>query len=191
MSKHRALRLAAASMLILIVASWGFAHAQDDCGDGLPCGKIPWDLPPLPALTSPTPIPTITPRPDINGLPGPGTPTPTPIGGNLGSIGIANQIGTAAAMAPTPMDVLDSNGDPLVFGQQIDLLRQDAAIVVGYARGFSNMNFGKLTPLIAFLAGTFVIVMFVKGWLIVLPIFTTIVGIFRKVVSFIMEFVPF
>lgn len=186
-------RLVAFSVLLLalIIGGVGIIQAQDDCGDGLPCGKIPWDLPVLPAVSSPTPIPTTTPRPDINGLPGPGTPTGTPIGADLGSIGLADQIATAAAYAPTPMNVLDSNGDVLVFGDQINLIQQDAVIVVGYARGLSSMNFGKMTPLVAFIAGTFVIIMFVKAWTLLMPVFATLIGMFRKIVSFIMEFIPF
>src|SRR5689334_19660627 len=37
----------------------GGALAQKDCGDGLPCGKLSWDLPVLSTLASPTPMPTI------------------------------------------------------------------------------------------------------------------------------------
>lgn len=190
MTKRRPLFFAAVFVTIM-VNGIGLIHAQDDCGDGLPCGNIPWDLPVLPPVNSPTPIPTTTPRPDISGNVGPGTPTPTPIGGNLGSVGLADQIATAAAYAPTPMDVLDSNGDVLVFSDQINLLQQDAVIVVGYARGLSSMNFGKMTPLIAFIAGTFVIITFVKAWTLLMPVFATLIGMFRKIVSFIMEFIPF
>lgn len=181
--------LAAASMLIFLMAVPVLIYAQDDCGDGLPCGKIPWDLPQLPELPSPTPIPTITPRPDVNGSIGVGTPTPTPRGSDLGSSDVANQIATASSFNPTPINVLDANGTTLIFAEQLNWIRQDTRQVFGYARGLTNMNYGKVTPVVMFLFAAFSLVTFVKGWTLLMPIFATLIGLFRKIVSFIMDFV--
>lgn len=184
--KYRVLLLAAASMLIFSTAA-----AQNDCGNGLPCGSIPWPQPNPPQLSSPTPIPTATPRPDTSGSVGPGTPTPTPIGANLGSADVANQIATVSGYNPTPVNVLSENGTSLIFADQLDFLRHDTTQVIGYARGLTNLNFGKVTPLVMFMFAALALVVFVKGWTLLMPVFATLIGLFRKIVSFIMEFIPF
>ncbi len=187
--KHRALILAAASMLILATGV-GLIRAQSDCGNGLPCGSIPWPQPNPPQLQSPTPLPTSTPRPDLSGDVAHLTATPTPRGGNLGATDIAAQIATVSGYNPTPINVLDTNGTTLIFADQLDYLRYDTIQVVGYARGLADLNFGKTTPLVMFLLAALALVTFVKGWTLLMPVFATLVGLFRKVVSLIMDFIP-
>ena len=52
------MRRAILTLLVLFTVG-GVVAAQKDCGDGLPCGKLLWDLPVIPTLASPTPMPTI------------------------------------------------------------------------------------------------------------------------------------
>lgn len=189
MSKRRVLTLVAASMLILMSGA-GIIHAQSDCGNGLPCGSIPWPQPNPPQLKSPTPIPTITPRPDTNGSIGPGTPTPTLRGSDLGAVDIANQIATASGYNPTARPVLDPSGTPVSISEDLNVLRQNTSVVFGYARGLTNMNFGKTTPLIGFAVFAFGLIMFIKGWTFLMPIVATLVGLFSRLVSFILSFLP-
>lgn len=164
-------------------------HAQNtDCGNGLPCGSIPWPQPNPPQLKSPTPIPTSTPRPDLSGDTGSGTATP--IGGNLGGGDIGDQVATISGYQPTPVAVMNASMTPIGLSEQVDLIRQDTAVVFGYVRGLSNIHFGKMTILISFLLAAFTLVTFIKGWTILLPIVATVIGTFRKIVSFIMEFIP-
>lgn len=66
-------------ILFVLVMMSSPALAQSDCGNGLPCGPIPWRLPQFPDLSSPTPMPTLEiPESDIN-PPGQPTATPAPI----------------------------------------------------------------------------------------------------------------
>lgn len=190
MKQRRVLTLVVTSMLIYLMMGFGVSYAQDDCGDGLPCGRIPWDLPAFPSLPSATPIPTITPRPDFNGNVGPGTPTATLRGSDLGAEEIANQIATASGYNPTPIPVLNASGTPEDISADISALRENTAIVFGYARGLTSMHFGKSTPLVGFLVFVFGLVMFIKGWTFIMPILATLVGLFMRLVSFILGFLP-
>lgn len=70
------LLLFALSIPLLIISP---VQAQvADCGNGLPCGPIPWRMPVLPDLSSPTPMPTLE-IPESNINPGEPTSTPAPI----------------------------------------------------------------------------------------------------------------
>lgn len=189
MSQRRVFRFVAALMLIWFVGV-GIAAAQNDCGNGLPCGSIPWPQPNPPQLKSPTPIPTVTPRPDVNGSVGPGTPTATMRGSDLGAADIANQIATASGYNPTPIPVLNASGTPEDISTDLTVLRENTAIVFGYARGLTSMHFGKSTPLVGFLVFVFGLVMFIKGWTFLMPIVATLVGLFMRLVSFILGFLP-
>lgn len=113
--------------LAFVLLATGPVSAQtSDCGNGVPCGPIPWRLPVLPNLPSPSPMPTIAATSSsIN----PGAPTntpapistPTPLSLDVTSIqSNLNLIGTMAAQSPslmttsTPLGLADnllSNGN--------------------------------------------------------------------------------
>src|SRR4030042_4743469 len=44
------------ALVILAALPSGLINGQEDCGNGLPCGPIPWSLPAWPQMESPTPI---------------------------------------------------------------------------------------------------------------------------------------
>jgi len=124
MSKYRVLILVAASMLIFSVAA-----AQDDCGDGLPCGRLPWSLPVLPNLPSPTPMPTvgITTVPPTQTPGGPtATPTPTTVppgaGFDIDVGGISDQFATLQGLAEATEQVVMVSGTPVSAGSQLESL---------------------------------------------------------------------
>lgn len=66
------------NVIIAILIAIAPTQSQDDtsdCGNGLPCGPIPWGLPIFPTLQSPTPLGTAT---NWIGTPFTSTPTYTP-----------------------------------------------------------------------------------------------------------------
>lgn len=194
-------------LLLMILFSVGIAYAQD-CDPYLPCGPLPWQLPSLPDLQSPTPFPTpavvatgaLTPSatPTLTPTPTPfptSTPAPTitpfptftpfvdtiPIGDSLGTLN--------AVMAATAIPVYDINGTP-VNSNSFDDLADNTGTAFGYARGLSAVNFGTLSPLISFMFTSLFTFLFVRILLLLLPIFIAVWGFIRKLIELIMEFVP-
>jgi hypothetical protein len=102
----RKIALILVSLLCLIAPT---SAQQSSCGNGLPCGPIPWVIPPLPNLASPSPMPTIAvTTSSIN----PGAPTATPapissptaIGIDTGGLtGQLNSISTLIAQTPASL----------------------------------------------------------------------------------------
>lgn len=186
--KYRVLILMAASMLIFSAAA-----AQNDCGDGLPCGKIPWDLPALPPLQSPTPLPTVGVT-QVPPTPGPGTPTPTPLPTNtpgLDTGGLNDQVATLGAIAQsTPFTVNDMNGTPVDTDAAFTEVGDNAGTFFGYARGISEASFGKMSPLFNFAFIALVIVVTLKILTYVLPFISVVFGIIRNVVALIRSLDP-
>lgn len=179
-------RLAPLAALLLVLAASTVAAQQRECGNGLPCGSIPWTIGQPPQLQSPTPYP------DVMGEYVPGTPvvTATPVGSDLGIDTISDDIATLGAYQPTPQSIISLNGTPVALDDEVDRLTQDAAMIFGYVRGLSDLNLGKLTPLMLFLTTAFTLVAFVKAWIVLFPVFAAVVGFFRRILSLIMDFLP-
>lgn len=186
-------RLVAASILMLLISFP--VLAQRDCGDGLPCGKLPWDLPVLPQLPSPTPMPTIavTTQP----TPGPGTPTvaPSPTLAPLNTLdtsGINNQVATlGAVMAASPYIVNDLNGTPVNTLDTVNEVSDNAGLFFGYARSIGQISIGKMSPLLVLaLTGVALLIGF-KTTTYLLPFIAAAFAIVRKALSLILDFLPF
>lgn len=177
-------------VLVLVLLSVAVARAQDDCGDGLPCGKLPWDLPSLPVLNSPTPMPTIA----VAGSVGAGTPTPTPaptVTAALDMGGFNNQLATLnAVMAATPISINDLDGTPVNETDVYTELGSNAGTFFGYVQAVKSINFGALTPLVGLGFLALVLVISVKAANFILPLGAAIFGIVRKVVSVVLDFIP-
>lgn len=181
--------------LILLIAFP--ALAQKDCGDGLPCGKLAWDLPVLPILLSPTPMPTqainITPvgQPTSGAVP---TAVPFPTNPALATVDtsqIANSMATLnAAVDSTPEVVYDINGTPVDTDATFNELGNNAGVFFGYARSASDASLGAISPLVGFLLLGFVTVVAVKALTFLLPVLTAVFGIVRKIVEVVLEFIP-
>lgn len=180
------------SKILLIVAGVALmaagVSAQTDCGFVVPCGPIPWRMPQLPALASPTPMPTIAATTYV-GNPGAGTPTaiPTATPGFLDTQNLQDQIATLnAVIASTPVPVAGTPVDDSSYQE----LGANAGTLFGYARGIGDLNLGSLTPMIAFSLLAIVIVLTVKISTLMLPVIMAILGIIRKIVNIILEFIP-
>lgn len=171
--------------------------AQRDCGNGLPCGNIPWSFPRLPVLSSPTPMPTmaitaIAPT-EVSGA----VPTPAPAPTNPALIdpdvdGITDQVATLnAVIAATPMIVLDDNGTPVDRDASFTELGNNAGQFFGYARSVTtDVSLGQMTPLVVFSVVALLVVMSVKMTTIFIPLFGALFGIVRKVVQVVLDFIP-
>lgn len=170
--------------------------AQKDCGDGLPCGKLLWDLPALPTLVTPTHMPTaaitaIAPTQVSGAVPtAPAIPTAPPLV-EVDTSGIGDQMATLnAVVAATSVPIVDLNGTPVDTDAAFTELGDNAGQFFGYARSLSEASIGELTPLLAFGLLSFVVVLAVKIPTFLLPIAAAIFGLIRKIVQVILEFIP-
>lgn len=181
------------ALLVLVLAVP--VAAQDDCGDGLPCGKIPWDLPVLPALPSPTPMPTQA-FTAIPPTPGAGTPTwtPSPTATESASVDtdvLGDQVATLGAVInSTPGTINDLNGTPVNANEVYEELGENAGTFFGYVRGITEASFGELSPLFNFTFLGLLVVISVKLLTFLLPVGAAMFGIIRNVISLIRDFIP-
>lgn len=180
-------------ILILVVALLVMvtpALAQD-CGNGLPCGPMPWGLFQLPRLNSPTPFPTVI----VTAASG-SVPTPTPTGTLTVTpesteevteqpevVEFADQVGTLQSVInSTPQTVFDRSTGFDLAG--------NATNIFSYLLGLQTIHFGVFTPLIQLIFFGFFLVIAVKIGFWILPIVATFVGFVRKVAETIVSFVP-
>jgi len=179
-------------LLLLAIPLW--VSAQATC-QNLPCGPIPWPLPGMPVLVSPSPMPTLNvnitavPTGAATATPVPLIPTNPPI--DLDTDGINNQLATLqSVMESTSMVIQDINGTPVDTNATFTELGDNAGTFFGYARGLSDLSFGKLSPLIAFALLALVTVLSVKSFGFFLPIIAAVWGFIRKIVQIVLEFIP-
>lgn len=161
------------------------------CGNGLPCGPIPWPLPNLPYLPSPTIFPTIVVT---------ATLTPSPIYGPGTSAPVASS--TPAASPTFELDGMDdalatleqlTNGTPIAidgFDFDSEGLGADAGSFFGTIKGVTDLHLGPFTPLLVFFIFAFLFVMGVQSSGIVLPLLMSIFGFIRRIISTILDFIP-
>jgi len=188
-------------LLVMIVACAGGVSAQD-CGNGLPCGPIPWPLPVMPELVSPTPInrdvdlfpteesglvDTPTPSPTWTLIPSATlAPTLTPAWTQEaldGALATAQALGTATPQAVT------------VDGQEIGMESASSnvgaiGLLFGYLKGIPTSLFGPFSPLIATFFAGFGIKLFIDNFSILTKMVIVGIGLVRKVVQLILEFIP-
>lgn len=181
-------------IVLLLLLIPGTVSAQQNCGNGLPCGPVPWSLPPLPRLASPTPMPTIVLTP-LAPTPGPGTPTSTPAPTSaptsaFDTSGINNQVATLQVFMETTQEpIYNELGTPVGLSS-LPELSQGAGLFFGYAKGFSQASFGSLSPVFTLALLSMITVLSVKAITFGLPILATVVGMIRNVLSMIRDFIP-
>lgn len=169
----------------------GSTHSPD-CGNGLPCGPIPWPLPNLIGLPSPTRFPTVVVT---------ATPTPTPLPGvTAGPTSLPP--GTLIASATFQLEGVDDqlatlegimNGTPIgIDGFDFDAenLGSDAGEFFGTLKGISELHLGPFTPLLVFFFFAFLFVMGIQASGIILPLVMAIFGFIRRIISTILDFIP-
>lgn len=190
----RLLRWIFAFLLVMLVIFMTRVQAQArDCGNGLPCGPVPWDLPGLPHLIPPTLIPDTS-----VSVPGPtSAPAPTSVPSNLINLdtsGLNNQVATLnAVIAATPVSVSNLDGsftNPDMQATRQAEMGQNSGTFFGYVRGLADSNFGVMTPVFFFVLFSFVLTFFTKISSIFLPILVAVFGFVRKIVQLVLEFIP-
>ncbi len=155
-----------------------------NCGDGLPCGRLLWSLPRLPELSSPTPMPEIAVDP-----PDP-TAAPTQIGDDLGIDAVEGSLATLGAVEATQEVIFQLNGTPVNLSESVERMEDDAVVVFTYIRSLSNIDFGKSTLMVAFLFAWFGLIAFWKAWTFIYYIISALIGVIRKVITLILDFLP-
>jgi hypothetical protein len=192
-------------MFLLIV----LPAAAADCGNGLPCGPVPWNLPVLPTLQSPTPMPTFfytatptptmtptnfTPSPTATNTPTPtmtftptSTPTVTPF---FDTDDLENQIETLQAIIDATPITVEIDGTPVTVSDQIDVAGDGVEDFFGIVKGILGADWGPFSPMYqAFLVGV-VVVFLVVGTTYAAPIIGFMFGMVRKIYTAIMDFIP-
>lgn len=179
----------AALLLVLIVLPALPLLAQQNCGNGLPCGAIPWTLPNFPVMNSPTPMPTVNASNFIPTEPSGFVPTPTP---TFDTGSVTNNLATlGAVMSATPMVVLDANGTPFNQEDTFAELGGNAGTFFGLARAIiSPDTWGVLWPLMAFAVVCLSVTLSIKLLTYMLPIFAALFGFIRKMIHVILDFIP-
>lgn len=168
--------------------------AQDDCGDGLPCGKVPWELPQLPRLPSPTAMPTVGVT-LVAPTQTPGGPTATPIpptaaGFDIDVSGISDQFATLEALAGATSIPVMVSGTPVSTIGQLDTLTENTGTFFSYARAVTSIDLGGLNLLSGFITLAFLTVASVKVITLVLPVLSALFGLGRKIISAVLDFLP-
>jgi len=187
MKRWRLLSLAALVLGVSVVSA-------GECGNGLPCGSIPWPQPNPPQLQSPTPMPTIgiTLNPPTQ-TPGGSTATPAPTEASfdVDVSGINDQFATLQYLAGATQPAVEVSGTPVNNDDHLATLTSDSATFFGYVRGVSEINLGNLTPVIGFALLSFVVVIGTKLVTLLLPVLAVLFGFLRKVISVVLDFLPF
>jgi hypothetical protein len=180
-----------------------------DCGSGLPCGPIPWNLPSFPILASPTPMPTFsftaTPTPTMtptNFTPSPtptatntptatftpsSTPTATPV---IDTEGLEFQIQTLQAIIDSTPVVIMVSGTPVAVTDHIASQGAIFEDLFGRFKGIIGADWGPFTPLYSNGITMLSIVLVVTMLLFAVPIMGFLFGMVRKIYHAIMEFIP-
>jgi hypothetical protein len=176
--------------------------AQQPCGDGIPCKPVVWPLPGFPELTSPTPLPnsgggdnlpTSIPLPTATWTPYP-TSSPfatwTPF---LDTAPISEKVETIQALIEgTDIPILNASGTPVTIQTQVAGIGSNANTFIGYMRTIQNSDIvGPFAPLVTMLFSGILILLLLKASDYIVPIVIALWGIIRKVVSVVLDFIPF
>jgi hypothetical protein len=179
------MRLATVFILCLLAVP---ALAQaGDCTKLSPCGPVPWSMPNLPRLLTPTAVPNS--GSTVNAIFGP-TPVPALDGSaSLGDTSFFNggalndQIGT--------LTELMSNENTLEgTGQDLGVLVGQSGDFFGYVRAFSVANFGVFTPILVIAIISFGIKLNVGIGTRLFPVMLALYGFVRKAITVILDFIP-
>lgn len=175
--------------------SVGVAAAQQrECGNGLPCGSIPWPLANPPALTSPTPMPTVGVT-AVLPTSTPGGPTATPIpptaGFDIDTSGISDQFATLQAMAEATDEPVLVDGTPVSTNEQLTEIVDDSTTFFSYVRGIAEVDLGVgFSPIWGFIFLSFVVVLSVTIFTYILPVLSALFGLIRKIIGIVLDFLP-
>jgi hypothetical protein len=160
---------------------------SSDCGNGLPCGPIPWPLPAYVGLSSPTVFPTIVVTATRTPTPLPGvTAGPTSVPGASPTFeldGVGDQLATLEG-------IMNATTIPIEGGFSAEQLGTDAGQFFGTLKGVSEIHLGPFTPLLVFFFLAFIFVMGIQASGLIVPLVLAIFGFIRRLVSTILDFLP-
>lgn len=181
-------------VLLICLLCGAITVSAQECGQGLPCGPVPWKLPALPTLPSPSPMPTYQTTVEATHVSG-AVPTPAAMPTNpplldVDTSDIGDQMSTLAALIEaTPELVLNAEGTAEAIGTA-ELT--GAETLFAYAKGVGSINLGNnIGPLVAFSLTAMVLIITTKMTTFLLPVLTALFGIIRKIVQLILDFLPF
>jgi hypothetical protein len=179
------------TILILLVLMLAIPSvAQTNCGNGLPCGPVPWTLPSFPNLQSPTPANYTNSQNVVfvTATPGPTSTqyiTPTQF---FDTSAIQDNVSTIEALFnATNVPITNGLGTPIAIDATI---ATNGTTFFSYARGFSANSFGVFAPLVDFILFAFLLSLAFALTRIALPLLAVLLGIIRKVVQLILDFIP-
>jgi len=174
-----------------------------ECGQGLPCGPLPWRLPSWPNLQSPTPFPTVLIEQTLTATYTPGGPTVTPtptmtpsITPTLAPTG-TYQFEEIEQRLQTLQAVLEATAPPvLVEGTAVDLPTQidgfasSGLVVFGLFRGLGEIYWGPFAPIVVLVISSMGVVLTVKITRLVFPVVMAVFNFIRRVVQFVLDLIP-
>lgn len=161
-----------------------------NCGNGLPCGPVPWRLPSYPVIESPTPVLryeeygaviTATPSP---------TPTLTPTATATFDFGIQTISDTVATLSGMSALDVEIDGTPISFNSAIDNVSTNADMIFGYVKSIFGATWGPFTPLATLAFLIFGITLAMVAYSLFIPLISRIFGFIRRFISFILDFIP-
>lgn len=166
--------------LLLLISMPTFAQ---DCTTNKPCGPVPWRIPQLPRLLTPTPAPISS----SGAFFGP-TPVIEEDSGYVQDVGIDgsdlnDQIGTLN-------DLLSNENTLNGTDQDLGSLVNNTGDFFGYLRAFASADLGPFTPILAVTILGFGIRMGLSLTTAIVPIVVAIYGLIRKAITLILDFLP-
>lgn len=129
-----------------------------NCEGDLPCGPLPWQLPILPVLVSPTPF-TVW---DISGNPG------DPEESDESMYGFFDDI------TSTSLEIGELDEETI---EQISL---NTSLFMGYVNAVRQIDLGVMTPAVVFMFGLAAASISLKLILLMAPVIALIIGVVRK-----------
>jgi len=150
-------------------------NQNSDCGSGLPCGQLPWNLPSFPVLESPTPLDIL----DSSINPG-DTPTPTPdyLGQVTQAIGFAEDLN----LTGTPFDF------QVTEEAEYEDIITNSTLFFSYFKSLATVDFGVLTPLLLTFFTLISLTFLIKVSTFIVPIIGVFAGLIRKIIELIPGF---
>lgn len=178
--------------VLLSIPLW--ASAQSSCGNGLPCGPLPWPMPKFPILVSPSPMPTIgiTAVPTSGGSPtatSAPTETPAPTGTVISDFtSLSDQMATLQGMLLATSEPVEINGTAIDSDEYLATSVAGSTTFFSYVRAFSDVDVGFLGQIINFALVSFAVVIAIKLATFILPMLGTLFGIILGAVQFFISF---
>lgn len=169
-------------LILLVLFSFALpVPAKAQCQTGLPCQQVPWDLPYLPPINSPTPLPTIIVTASSSGSIGTSTPTPT---AQFTSLGLSDHMATLQGIAEATIDA--PIGDEITDSEIVDSF----GLFFALTNWLKDFRLGVFTPWLIIL--NFIIFTTFTTWVIsfTLPFLISLFGLIRKAVQLILDFLP-